>query len=170
VERRFILIIVLLVSVVIGCESNDADQIIALQKQVALLGRQLEQTQKELETLRETDKTAAQSLNALEAEVSRLTALEALPPPAAKSGIDEADVETSMVPETEVPAGSRLRAAERSAAKKTVEVPCAQVWALIGKGENETAVAKKLNASIERVRSCEREVGRGKTRESDSAY
>ena len=72
------------VTIMVGCGADHSDQIVDLQKQIALLSRQVEETHKDLHVLQETDKNLKQSLDATDAELSRLAALESLPSTMAK--------------------------------------------------------------------------------------
>jgi hypothetical protein len=43
-------------------------------------------------------------------------------------------------------------------------VSCPQVWALLGRGKSAAEAAKSLRTTVERVSSCEQQVGRGRVR------
>jgi hypothetical protein len=152
-----------------GCGADhSSEQIIDLQKQLSLLSRQVEEGRKEITALRETDKGLRQSLDAAEAEINRLKALETLPPSAAKGTIDEEDLTVTPVPmpTRRLPLVPKPR---RSFPIATVQqdkakVSCPQVWALLGKGKSATEIAKVLRTTVERVRSCELQVGRSRVR------
>jgi hypothetical protein len=159
----------LFVMVLQGCGSDHSgDQIIDLQKQLSLLSRQVEEGRKEITALQETDKNLRQSLDAAEAEINRLKALETLPPSATRGSLDEEDLTVTPVP---MPTQRQPLAptARQSFSIATVQqdkatVSCPQVWALLGQGKNAAEAAKLLQTTVERVHSCEQQVGRGRVR------
>jgi hypothetical protein len=152
-----------------GCGSDHSTQIVDLQKQLALLSRQVEQDRKEINDLHAFDAGLRQSLDAAEAELNRLKALE-IPPPAtaAKRTFNEEDLEVTQVPVPRrrqpfsLPAQRSFSVA--TAHPQNAVISCSQVWALIGKGKSVTDAAKTLRTSVDRVRSCEQQVGRGRGR------
>jgi hypothetical protein len=155
------------VMVLQGCGSDHSgDQIIDLQKQLSLLSRQVEDGRKEISALRETDKNLRQSLDAAEAEINRLKALEILPPSAAKGTMDEEDISVTPVPmpSRRQPLAPKPRQSfsVATAQQDKVKVTCPQVWAQLGQGRSATEAAKALRATVEQVRSCEQQVGRSR--------
>lgn len=153
-----------------GCGTDHSDQIVDLQKQIALLSRQVEETRKDLHILQETDKNLKQSLDATDAELSRLAALESLPSTVAKEHAEEVILPAAV---DRPPAVRALPIKEQkpksvATAKKSAPVSCAQVWGLLGKGKPVTQVARTLNTTPEKVKSCERQVGRGKGQKAHS--
>ena len=153
-----------------GCGSDHSgDQIIELQKQLSLLSRQIEEGRKEINVLQDMDKSFRQSLDAAEAEINRLKALETLPPGAAKGTLEEEDLTripvpmpTQRQPLTPAPRKSFSVATVQPHNKATVS--CPQVWALLGRGKSAAEAAKALRTTVERVSSCEQQVGRGRVR------
>lgn len=147
-----------------GCGGNHADQIVDLQKQIALLSRQVEETRKDLQLLQEADKNLKQSLDATDAELSRLAALESLPATVAKEKAEEVILPVAVDGLPSVPASPARAQKPRSVviAKPSTPVSCAQVWGLLGKGKSTTHVARTLRTTPEKVKSCERQVGRSK--------
>lgn len=153
----------LAVTIMAGCGADHADQIVDLQKQIALLSRQVEEARKDLHILQETDKNLKQSLDATDAELSRLAALESLPATMAKEKTEEVrlpSVADGLPPTRVLPTG-RQKAKSLIEPKQTALVSCAQVWGLLGKGQTMTQVARALNTTPEKVESCEQQVGRG---------
>jgi hypothetical protein len=157
----------LVVGMMGGCGTDHSDQIVDLQKQIALLSRQMEEARKDLHILQETDKNLKQSLDATDAELSRLAALESLPSTVAKESAEEVILPTAV--------DDRLPRREQkpksiAMSKKLAPVSCAQVWGLLGKGKPVTQVARTLNTTPEKVKSCERQVGRGKGQKTRSEF
>lgn len=150
-----------------GCRADHSgDQIIDLQKQLSLLSRQVEAGRKEINALQDTDKSLRQSLDSAEAEINRLKALETLPPSAARGALEEEELSVTPVlmptrrqPLTPAPRES-FSIANIQQHKATTS--CPQVWALLGQGKNTAEAAKALKTTVERVRSCEQQVGRGR--------
>lgn len=163
---------VLVVGTMGGCGSDHSDQIVDLQKQIALLSRQVEETRKDLHILQETDKNLKQSLDATDAELSRLAALESLPSTVAKENAEEVILPTAVDRRPAVRALPMKEQKPKSVAvsKKPTLVSCAQVWGLLGKGKPVTQVARTLNTTPEKVKSCERQVGRGKGQKTLSEF
>jgi hypothetical protein len=146
-----------------GCGADHSDQIVDLQKQIALLSRQVEETRKDLHILQETDKNLKQSLDATDAELSRLSALESLPSTVAKEKVEEVILPTAAdrrPPMRPLPTGGQ-KPKPLMEPKQTALVSCAQVWGLLGKGKSMAQVARALNTTPEKVKSCEQQVGRG---------
>jgi hypothetical protein len=139
--RRYVPLVPLVVTVLQGCGSGNSEEIATLQKQVAALTRQLEETRKQVDTVREANQKLNKGLGNLETEVDRLRVRE-VPPAARPSG----------------ERGTPSTPALQSAAK----VSCTQVWKLLGQGKGEAAVAQALGTTVEAVRGCEQEVGRGR--------
>jgi hypothetical protein len=153
----------LAVATMVGCGADHADQIVDLQKQIALLSRQVEETRKDLHILQETDKNLKQSLDATDAELSRLAALEALPATIAKEKTEKVMLPTvadGLSPTRALPTEGQ-KSKSPIEPKQTALVSCAQVWGLLGKGKPVTQVARTLNTTPEKVKSCEQQVGRG---------
>jgi hypothetical protein len=153
-----------------GCGSDHSDQIVDLQKQLALLSRQVEQDRKEINELRTADTGLRQSLGTAEAELNRLKALETPPPARAKGTLDEEDLDVTQVPmprrRLSLPAQPQSR---KSFSVATVQpqktaISCSQVWALLGQGRNAADAAKALRTTVDRVHSCEQQVGRSRGR------
>jgi|GEM_PF-5703440 len=158
----------LLVMVLQGCGADHAEQIIDLQKQLSLLSRQVEQDRKELNDLRTVDTGLRQSLDAAEAEINRLKALETPPPAATKGSLGEEALAVTPVP---MPARRQFLAPTPRKAfppaagqQRNATVSCPQVWALLGQGRSAAGTAKVLRSTVERVRSCEQQVGRSRIR------
>ncbi len=155
-----------------GCGADHPDQIVDLQKQIALLSRQVEETRKDLRILQETDKNLKQSLDATDAEQSRLAALESLPATVAKEKAEEVILPAAV---DRLPSVRALPVREQkpksvAIAKKPASVSCAQVWGLLGKGKSARHVARTLQTTPEKVKSCERQVGRSKGQKTRSEF
>ena len=155
-----------------GCGGDHSDQIVDLQKQIALLSRQVEESRKDLHTLQETDKNLKQSLDATDAELSRLAALESLPATVAKETAEEVILPAAV---DRLPSVRALPVREQkpksvAMAKKPAPVSCAQVWGLLGKGKPARQVARMLQTTPEKVKSCERQVGRSKGQKTSSEF
>src|SRR5688572_15846983 len=121
-----------------GCGADHPDQIVDLQKQIALLSRQVEETRKDLHILQETDKNLKQSLDATDAELSRLAALESLPATVAKEKAEEVIVPAAVdrLPSVRALPGREQKQKSLAMAKKSTTISCAQVWGLLGKGKS----------------------------------
>lgn len=175
-KRRMGLVIVMVGIVAVGtmggCGADHPDQIVDLQKQIVLLSRQVEETRKDLHILQETDKNLKQSLDATDAELSRLAALESLPATVAKEKAEEVILPAAV---DRLPSARALPAREQkpksvAMAKKPAPVSCAQVWGLLGKGKPARQVARTLQTTLEKVKSCERQVGRSKGQKTSSEF
>jgi len=153
---------ILAVGTIGGCGADHSDQIVDLQKQIALLSRQVEETRKDLHVLQETDKNLKQSLDATDAELSRLAALESLPATVAKEKVEEVvlPVAVDRVPPLRALPKKEQKPKSVAMTKKPTPVSCAQVWGLLGKGKSALQVVRSLNTTPEKVKSCERQVGR----------
>ena len=159
----------LFASVLQGCGADHSgDQIIDLQKQLSLLSRQVEEGRKEINALQDTDKSLRQSLDAAEAEINRLKALETLPPSAARGTLEEEELSVTPVPmpnrRQPLAPAPRKSFSIAPAQQHKATISCPQVWALLGQGRNATAAAKALKTTVERVRSCEQRVGHSRIR------
>lgn len=160
-----------------GCGGDHTgDQIVELQKQIALLSRQVEETRRDLHILQETDKNLKQSLDATDAELSRLSALESLPATVAKETAEEvilpvaADgLSSSPRPVRTLPMKTQ-KPKPVATAKVAVPVSCPQVWGLLGKGRSAKQVARTLQTTPEKVKSCEQQVGRGKGQKTGGEF
>jgi hypothetical protein len=155
-----------------GCGADHPDQIVDLQKQIALLSRQVEETRKDLHILQETDKNLKQSLDATDAELSRLAALESLPATVAKENAEEVMLPAAV---DRLPSVRALPVREQkpksvAMVKKLAPVSCIQVWGLLGKGKPATHVARTLHTTPEKVKSCARQVGRSKGQKTRSEF
>jgi hypothetical protein len=155
-----------------GCGADHSGQIVDLQKQIALLSRQVEEARKDLHILQETDKNLKQSLDATDAELSRLAALESLPSTVAKESAEEVILPTAVdrLPPVRAVPMREQKPKSVAMAKKPAPVSCAQVWGLLGKGKPVTQVARTLDTTPEKVKSCERQVGRGKGQKARSEF
>src|SRR5262249_3969945 len=146
---RFLKLVSLLVMALQGCSADNAEQIVALQKQISLLSRRIEEAQRDIGILRETDNNLKQSLDAAEAELNRLKALEVLPPSAAKAKGEEVIIPTASdrmpTPRSSL-ATSEQRSSQSSVGQiKSTSISCTQVWTLLGQGKTETATAQALH-------------------------
>lgn len=166
--RRLAVLGSLLVMVLQGCGADHSDQIVDLQKQLSLLSRQVEQDRKELNDLRTIDTGLRQSLDAAEAEINRLKALETPPPAVTKGPLGEEDLAVTPVPmptRRQFLAPTPRKSFSIAAVQQSnATVSCPQVWALLGQGKSAAGAAKVLRSTVERVRSCEQQIGRSRTR------
>jgi hypothetical protein len=155
-----------------GCGADHSDQIVDLQKQIALLSRQVEETRKDFHILQEADKNLKQSLDATDAELSRLAALESLPATVAKEKAEEVILPATVdrrPPLRAVPTeGQKPKSV--AMAKIPAPVSCAEMWGLLGKGKPTAQVARTLHTTPEKVKSCERQIGRGKGQKTRSEF
>ena len=149
-----------------GCSGGPTEQILNLQKQISLLARQLEDAQKTLNILRETDKNLKQSLDATEAELSRLRAIETFPVAATKDDLSKTLIPVMHREASFSPTPARQNQPQHGEAgfQPTATVSCSQVWMLLGKGKSEQTVAQALQIPTDRVAACEQQVGRGSGR------
>ena len=144
--HRYIVLASLLMAVLQACGSGNSEEIVTLQKQVAALTHQVEETRRQVESMQEADQKLNKSLESLETELDHLKVSETSPPaPAAKPGGEKG---TPAAPPPQ----------------STAKVSCPQVWKMLGQGKSEAAVAQALGSSVEAVRDCEQQVGRGGTR------
>ncbi|MBI3303344.1 MAG: hypothetical protein HYZ72_14870, partial [Deltaproteobacteria bacterium] len=146
-SRRYVFLLPVMITALQGCGSGNSEEIASLQKQVAVLTRRAEETRKQVDTLQEANRKFRKSLDDLESEVDHLKVREVPPPPPAAK-----------------PSGGKSTPAASTHQKSVAKVSCAQVWKLLGQGRSEAAVAQALGTTVEAVRSCEQEVGRGGTR------
>jgi uncharacterized Ntn-hydrolase superfamily protein len=155
-----------------GCGGDHSDQIVDLQKQIALLSRQVEETRKDLHILQETDKNLKQSLDATDAELSRLAALESLPATMAKETAEEVILPAVVdrLPSVRTLPVKVPRPKAVVTAKVAAPASCPQVWGLLGKGKSAKQVARTLQTTPEKVKSCERQVGRSKGQKTGSEF
>ena len=155
-----------------GCGGDHSDQIVDLQKQIALLSRQVEEARKDLHILQETDKNLKQSLDATDAELSRLAALESLPATVSKETAEEIilPVAADGLPFVHALPVKVQKPKSVVTAKASAPVSCAQVWGLLGKGKPAAQVARTLQTTAEKVKSCEHQVGRGKGQKTRSEF
>jgi hypothetical protein len=157
-----------------GCGGDHTgDQIVELQKQIALLSRQVEEVRRDLHILQETDKNLKQSLDATDAELSRLAALESLPTTMAKEKTEEVILPTAAdgLPSVRtLPVKAQKPKSAVIPAKAGGPVSCPQVWGLLGKGKSAKHVARTLQTTPEKVKSCERQVGRSKGQKTRSEF
>lgn len=149
VKRSLAIFVVLVMVVLQGCESGGADnteEIVALQQQVAVLTRQVEDAQEKIGTLRDTMQDTNRELFSLRTEVDRLKEQAVPPPPPAR---------------TEPP--KEQEPAQATATPRNAEtISCSQVWKLLGQGKDVATVAQTLKVTTEVVRACEEQVGRGR--------
>ncbi|MGE0823767.1 MAG: hypothetical protein AB7G75_25955 [Candidatus Binatia bacterium] len=149
-----------------GCGSDYSGQIVDLQKQIALLSRQIEEMQKEIRALRDTGANVQQSLHDAEAEINRLKTLETLPAGTTRGGLEEEELTAAVsVPvRGEVLQTQSQRTTATTTGTRAALVPCSHVWALLGKGKGIQEIAQVLRTSVEHVVSCEQKVGRNTVR------
>ena len=143
---KYLFCMVLLTIVCQGCGSDNAEELANLQKQIATLTRQVEETRTAVETLQGNNQDVYRSLSALEAEVKRLKERPA-PPPAPPA--PTANRESAPSPPEPAPR------------QQKAEVSCREVWRLLGQGRDTRAVARTLNLPVETVQDCEQQIGRG---------
>ncbi|MGH7964755.1 MAG: hypothetical protein ACRERD_23565 [Candidatus Binatia bacterium] len=169
--QRYVLLMPLFLMAVQGCRPGGPEDVATLQQQVALLASQVEETRKEMDTLRQTNQELGKLLDTLQTEVSSLLKEEKIiPSPGALAGREvEApeDEEEFVAPDVELPTPKPpVRTATPAeptepALKSTAPVSCTRVWGLLGRGRSETSVARTLKITVEEVRACEQGVGRG---------
>jgi hypothetical protein len=144
---RFMLGVTVLTAVVSqGCGADHSEEIAALQKQVAVLARQIEETSKQESTLQEGQQQLRELVGSLEVEVNRLKPREIARPVATPPVSKEQEEQGSAVPAPVKP--------------ELAKVSCARVWKLLGQGKDESAVARSLGTSEAAVQACSRMVGR----------
>jgi hypothetical protein len=127
-----------------GCRSDNAEEVSALQQQVAALTHQVEEAHEKIGTLRDTAQETNRFLALLKTEVDRLKAREG--PPVTRT---EMPREQPSVPATLAP-------------QEAEQMSCAQIWRLLGQGKDGPTVARALNTTPAVVRSCEEQVGRAR--------
>src|SRR5712692_11325761 len=150
IPQRAMFLMLLAVIAFPGCGSDHAEEVAALQKQVAALTHQVEDLRRQTDASQDGQQKLRELVGTLEVEVNRLKARE-IPQatPATRAG---KEMGAPVVP---TPAPVR---------EGTAKVSCAQVWKLLGQGADEAAVARTLGATEAAVQACEKEVGRGKGR------
>jgi hypothetical protein len=149
-EKIFILFAL---STFLGCGTDHSEEIAALQKQVAALTSQLEETRKQGDTLRDGQRKIRELIGTLEVEVGRLKPLATSQPTSTSRGAKELGASPHSPASTSA-----------TVAQGTAKVACPQVWKLLGQGQDEATVAQTLGTTEEAVRTCEQEVGQGKRR------
>lgn len=167
--RRYVLLMPLFIMTVQGCGSGGSGDVAELQQQVAMLASQVEETRKEMDTMRQTNQELGKLLDTLQTEVSSLLKEEKiLPSPGAMSGRDVEstpdgpDAEEVLTPDVEVPTPrERTATSAESELQSTAQVSCTRVWGLLGRGKDATTVARTLKITVEEVKACEQGVGRG---------
>ena len=161
------LIVTVAIFVFSGCGSDYSSQIVDLQKQIALLSRQIEEMQKEIRVLRDTGANIQQSLHDAEAEINRLKTLETLPAGTMSGGLEEEELKTSMpvpVRRGVTKAQSQKAITATTASTRSALVSCSQVWELLGKGKGTEEIATILHTTVEHAALCEQKVGRNTIR------
>ena len=143
-QQRMLSVMFLALVVLQGCGSDNAEEVSALQKQVAALTRQVEDAHEKIGTLRDTAQETNRLLASLKTEVDRLKAREV--PPVART---ETPREQPPAPATPAPQEAR-------------QMPCTQIWKLLGQGQDALTVARTLNTTPAVVRACEEQVGRAR--------
>src|SRR5262245_31011881 len=133
-----------------GCGSDHAEEVVALQKQVAALTRQAEDLRKQIDATHEGQQKLRELVAALEVDVNRFK------------------TRAPSQPAQSLPKENDLTAPAASAAGQiqegTAKVSCPQVWKLLGQGSDETAVARTLGTTEAAVQACEQQIGQRKKR------
>ena len=175
--RRYVLLMPLFIMTVQGCRPGGSGDVTELQQQIAMLASQVEETRKEMDTLRQTNQELGKLLDTLQTEVSSLLKEEKiLPAPGARVGkevestpdVDVSDADEVLSPDTPVPTPREEIAPSEeptelreSTPQSTAHVSCTRVWGLLGRGKDAETVARTLKISVEDVQACEQGVGRG---------
>ena len=123
---------------------------VALQKQVTALTRQVEDIRKQIDAAQEGQQKLRELVAALEVDVNHLK-------PSAPSQPAQALPTGKDLP---APAGTGPAQGKEAMAK----VSCPQVWKLLGQGADETKVAQTLRTTEAAVQACEQQVGQSKKR------
>lgn len=146
----------------LGCQSQPEDrpEFASLQKQVAALTRQLEETRTNVERLEQQGRQVSATLQELEAQIEQL---QALGPPAAVP-IPDAAAGPRTAPTSDQPPGSAAPfgddPAGESALPLKTQVACSEVWRLLGQGTSLERISTVLGATPEAVERCEQKIGR----------
>lgn len=174
--RKYVLLMPLLAIVVQGCGSGGSGDVTELQQQIAMLASQVEETRKEMDTMRQTNQELGKLLDTLQTEVSSLLKEEKiLPAPGARvekreekeveNIPDVADTDEVLSPDTPVPTPRDKIAPSEELGEplpqSTAQVSCTRVWGLLGRGQDAKTVARTLKITVEDVQACEQGVGRG---------
>lgn len=146
--RSYVLLLSVVIAVLQGCGSDNSEEIASLQKQVAVLTRQVEEIRKQIGTMQGTEQKLQKSLENLETEVDQLKTRE-VPP---------------STPPVKPGEGTAARSAPTAQQRSPAKVSCSQVWRQLGQGKSIAAVAQALGTTVEAVRACDQEVGRGGAR------
>jgi hypothetical protein len=133
-----------------GCGSDHAEEVVALQKQVAALTRQAEDLRKQIDAAQEGQQKLRELVVALEVDVNHFKTR--APSQPAQAVPTEKDLTA--------PAASTPAPLQEGMAK----VSCPQVWELLGQGTDEATVARTLGTTEATVQACEQQIGQGKKR------
>lgn len=150
-----------------GCQARDGaddrSEIASLQKQVAALTRQIEETRSALAEMQDQQQQLSSSVQQLQSTLTTLEQLKQPTPPAV------------LAEETLVPPGAELSPQAPtvslspafpdmpSALPLKTRVACNEVWNLLGQGTSVVGAAKLLGATPEAVEQCEQKIGRGRS-------
>jgi len=147
VTRHLMFFLSSLLMLAAGCQTENrehADELTALRQQVAILTRELEDTQERMNVLQHSMQEDRRELSSLRAEVERFKAQDT----SARVEAAKAQPLASAAPQS----------------PQVQPVACAEVWKLLGQGKDEATVTRTLHITPERVRACEQQVGRARLR------
>ena len=145
-----------------GCQSHSEDraEFASLQKQVAALTRQLEETRTQVELLERQGRQVSATLQNVETKIAQLKSLE---PPAAVAAPDNPAAH-HIAPTANQPSDVALPfgddPAGESALPLKTQVACSEVWRLLGEGTSLERISTMLGATPEAVEQCEQKIGR----------
>lgn len=150
----------------LGCQSQNEDsaELASLQKQVAALTRQLEETRAHVEMLEQQGRQVSTALQNVEAEMERVSESASSPVPGNTAANVVAET-TAQPPRSPAPSGDDPAAPlepvepEPPLSLKT-QVACKEVWALFGQGASSERIATVLGATPEAIERCEQKIGR----------
>lgn len=154
-----------------GCQAEERTEMASLQKQVAALTRQVQETRRTLAEVQDQQQQLSSFVQQLQATRTTFEQPNALSPPAVLS--EENVLEKNLSEENVAPpAAESLFQAPRvslspafsdspSALSLKTRVACNEVWNLLGQGASVAGAAKLLGATPEAVEQCEKKIGRG---------
>jgi TolA-binding protein len=148
-----------------GCQAQDGaddrSEIASLQKQVAALTRQIEETRSALAEMQDQQQLLSSSVQQLQSTLTTLEQFKQPTPPAVLAEETLAPPGTESSPQAPTVSLSPAFSDALSGLPLKTRVACNEVWNLLGQGTSVAAAAKLLGATPEAVEQCEKKIGRG---------
>jgi cell division protein FtsB len=144
--KRTLVVMLPIIAVLHGCQSNNTEEVVALQKQITALTRQVEDVHEQMDTLRDSARETNRLVATLQTEVEQLK-----------------EQGTRSLTQMEAPkeqSPTQSAAPVQPQPQEEKQVSCSQVWKLLGQGKSAITIARTLNTTPDIVRTCEEQVGR----------